>query len=121
MIYLKKFNNLSDYEIFKEGNEYIIPNVSYVEGSNDVLFNPILKLKPDTWYLKYNITEENSKVILYNPESIKSLIVDGKNYDLTSSIPINYTCYASEINLTMDSESETLMGTAPSEYFINHP
>lgn len=40
MKYLKKFNNSSDYESFKEGEEYVTPNVSLITDNNSVMFNP---------------------------------------------------------------------------------
>lgn len=43
MKYLKYFTNESDYQTFKESEDYILPNVSYVEDSNEVMFNPLVK------------------------------------------------------------------------------
>lgn len=40
MKYLKYFTNESDYQTFKDSEEYITPNVSYVEEINGVKFNP---------------------------------------------------------------------------------
>ena len=43
MKYLKKFNQASEYEAFKVGDEYITPNVSYVVDGGGVMFNPGIK------------------------------------------------------------------------------
>ena len=43
MKYLKKFNQTSEYEVFKVGDEYITPNVSFVKDSNEVMFNSVIK------------------------------------------------------------------------------
>ena len=43
MKYLKKFNQASEYEAFKAGDEYITPNVSFVKDSNEVMFNSVIK------------------------------------------------------------------------------
>jgi hypothetical protein len=39
MKYLKKFNQASEYEAFKVGDEYITPNVSYIIEGNGVVYN----------------------------------------------------------------------------------
>ena len=43
MKYLKQFNQASEYEAFKESEEYITPNVSYVVNGGEVKFNPEVK------------------------------------------------------------------------------
>lgn len=43
MKYLKKFNQASEYEAFKVGDEYITPNVSYVVDGAEVKFGPAVK------------------------------------------------------------------------------
>lgn len=43
MKYLKKFNQASEYEAFKAGDEYITPNVSYVVDGGEVKFGPAVK------------------------------------------------------------------------------
>ena len=42
--YLKKFNTKEEYEAFKEGEEFVLPNVSHVTNSKFVSFHP----KPKT-------------------------------------------------------------------------
>ena len=42
MWYLKKFSNISDYESFKGGG-WITPNVSYIEETNGIYYNPVNK------------------------------------------------------------------------------
>ena len=39
MKHLKVFNSLSEYQSFKSGDKFVLPNISYVEG-NGVLYNP---------------------------------------------------------------------------------
>lgn len=43
MKYLKYFTNASDYQTFKDSEEYILPNVSYIEDSNVVMYGPAVK------------------------------------------------------------------------------
>ena len=42
MKYLKKFNVASEYDVFKESEGYILPNVSYVVENERVNFNPYI-------------------------------------------------------------------------------
>lgn len=44
MKYLKQFKQASEYEAFKAGDEYITPNVSYVEDGN-LYYNPAKSVK----------------------------------------------------------------------------
>ena len=39
--YLKKFNSHSEYETFKQSQQYIEPNVSVCVTENDIHYNPI--------------------------------------------------------------------------------
>ena len=43
MKYLKYFTNESDYQTFKESEDYVLPNVSFVENSDVVMYNPELQ------------------------------------------------------------------------------
>jgi hypothetical protein len=40
MKYLKYFEEASAYEAYKNGSDFILPNVSYVADTKDVKFNP---------------------------------------------------------------------------------
>lgn len=40
MKYLKRFKQTSEYEAFKAGDEYVLPNVSFVVENAVVAFNP---------------------------------------------------------------------------------
>ena len=46
MKYLKKFENHSDYEIYINGQDAILPNVSLCEDQNEVHYNPIVPPQP---------------------------------------------------------------------------
>jgi hypothetical protein len=43
MKYLKYFKEASEYEAFKNGGDFILPNVSYVVDGSEVKFNPNAK------------------------------------------------------------------------------
>ena len=57
--YLKKFNEDAEYQAFKESEEYILPNVSYVENNNVVYYNPFAEAKSGVIVAHYRATEEN--------------------------------------------------------------
>lgn len=38
--YLKLFQNVSDYETYKNGEEFLLPNVSFIVNEETVHFNP---------------------------------------------------------------------------------
>lgn len=40
MKYLKLFENTTSYEAYKASEDYVLPNVSYVENSDVVMYNP---------------------------------------------------------------------------------
>lgn len=40
MKHLKLFNDVASYDAFKNGEDYILPNVSYIEETESVEFNP---------------------------------------------------------------------------------
>lgn len=44
MKYLKRFNYLSDYELFKRSVDWITPNVSAIEDTGEIKVNPIRKV-----------------------------------------------------------------------------
>lgn len=102
MKYLKKFNNTSDYETFKIGDEFITPNVSYIEGSNEILFNP--KIKEGVWNVTYQKLE-NEECIIYDINNIESLIIDEEVIDLNNintNVKISYPSFEGDSLLGND-------------------
>lgn len=43
MKYLKLFDQSSEYNSFKESNDFVLPNVSFVKGDNTVLYKTFLR------------------------------------------------------------------------------
>lgn len=74
MKYIKKFNNLSDYETFKGGEDWITPNVSSIVENTSAKFEPVQI--PVTFYIgDYSYTAPYSmtwKQAIDNPELIIS-------------------------------------------------
>lgn len=46
MKYLKVFKNASDYQTFKEGSDYITPNICLLEDNYNIVFEPKKKDEP---------------------------------------------------------------------------
>ena len=78
--YLKLFNQDAEYHRFKETEEYILPNVSYIKADNIVYYNPHTEAKPGVIMARYNATEEN-KLALADTSNVKSLKVNGENVE----------------------------------------
>ena len=43
MKYIKLFNTTTEYNSFKDGDSYILPNVSHIVNDNVVMFSPARK------------------------------------------------------------------------------
>ena len=88
--YLKLFNEDAEYKAFKETEEYILPNVSYVKADNVVYYNPFTEAKLGVIMARYNATEEN-KLAIANTSNVKSLKVNG------TEVEFGDTYYFSEV------------------------
>lgn len=58
--YLKIFNTTEEYEAFREGDQYLVPNVSFIEGTASVI--------NDSWYVPESgdsSTTSNERVLKY--------------------------------------------------------
>lgn len=58
MKYLKYFKEASDYEAYKNGNDYVLPNVSYIEETKGVSYEPAIMNYPDIILQKGNTYPE---------------------------------------------------------------
>ena len=115
MKYLKQFNQASEYEVFKEGEEYVLPNVSYVVETKGVSYAPkkVFKLRA-----KYNATPDNLVAFDY-ATNIKSLKVNGNSIKFEpAKIEINNFDVLGE-NISLD--METGEATLPEAYLIKSP
>lgn len=79
MKYLKKFNTTTEYDQFKSGSEFVLPNVSFVVENTGVKFSPKAR------YLikaKYNATDDNLHAFtVYDKNGIVSLTVNDKKVE----------------------------------------
>lgn len=82
MKHLKKFNTTTEYDQFKSGSEFILPNVSFVVENTGVKFSP----------------KATVKTVFYNdnPEDIKELYLYLEKCALDSSISKEYDEYGQE-------------------------
>lgn len=94
MKYLKRFNNTSEYEAFKGGEDFITPNISYVEETEGLVFKPetkpVIHPSNEIWYTTtdneiYNFSTAAS--IIYNSYDDKGILcIDSKDIDEIHSI-----------------------------------
>ena len=85
MKYLKQFANQSDYQAFKESEDYILPNVSYIEETGEIGFNPYVEPASPNLVCVYDVTDisRDTKLIqAYALSNIVSMIVDGVETDV---------------------------------------
>ena len=72
MKHLKKFENNSSYEEYILGEDFILPNVSYVEEDSKVYYNPLQSSNNDPYAdwvkLTYNVTNVALPVDIFCPQ-----------------------------------------------------
>lgn len=84
MKHLKLFETSAQYESFRNSEDYVLPNVSYVEETKGVAFNPNVAPASPNIVVHYNIPEGlvYSKICgNYAGDNITSMIVDGVEMD----------------------------------------
>lgn len=62
MKHLKLFNDTVSYEAYKNGSDYVLPNVSYIEETKGVSYDPYVDLTAN--YLTIEALEDNLTVVL---------------------------------------------------------
>ena len=91
MKYIKTFNHSSEYEIFVNSNDLLLPNVSYVKETEFVGFHPYVPPPPPlpepTVIATYNAESPYGMLALNSTTGVKQLFVDdveinnfGSNY-----------------------------------------
>ena len=79
MKYLKYFEQASDYEAYKNGSNFITPNVSYVENSDVVMYNPYTAPASSIVVCTYNVTDISQETRILNDyglANVTNMIVD---------------------------------------------
>ena len=85
MKYLKYFEQASAYEAYKNGSEFVLPNVSYVEDINVVYYNPYEEPKSPNLVCTYDITDISQDIQIlhsYGLGYMANMIVDGVEMDV---------------------------------------
>ena len=89
MKYLKYFETEAGYASYKNGSDYVTPNVSYVEETKGVNYNPHVEPKETRLVCTYNITDTTRETyVCNNNSSFTSMEVDGV---LLDSLTTEYT------------------------------
>jgi hypothetical protein len=87
--YLKLFNQDAEYQQFKETEEFVLPNVSFVESDNVVYYNPYAEVQENRLVCTYNVTDTTSATQVCDDTSyFTSMEVDGV---LLDSVVSGYT------------------------------
>lgn len=75
MKYLKRFETESEYDSYKNGDSYILPNISFINnisGIKSEAYKP-----PIRRIATFEVTDNTDKVLFSNCEAIKSIKVNG--------------------------------------------
>ena len=125
MKYLKLFNQTSEYEVFKESEEYVLPNVSYIWEFKDLPAGDPRKIhfapKPKPIVLKatYNAVDDGNNGMhcyYYNDGNIKSLKIDGNTVQFDPKVNHSSNFEINTTNMVIDWDE--LTATCPDEYLI---
>lgn len=83
-IYLKKFENHTQYETYTASTEFITPNVSLCVNENEVHYNPYTETMVIVYYDIQDTSSPTTICTNYN-NSFKSMIIDSvDSIDITS-------------------------------------
>ena len=115
MKYLKYFKTEANWTAYKDGSDYILPNVSYIEENKGVSYEPLKAFKLQA---KYNATSDNL-LAFTNATNLKSLKVNGNSieFEPAKNLINNFDVLGENILLDMEA------GTAsfPESYLIKPP
>ena len=84
MKHIKLFENIDLFQNWKDSEEYVTPNVTYITEDNSIIYDPY---KNENVICVYNITKSGKTSICDTTDNISSIIVDGividpvKKYD----------------------------------------
>ena len=79
MKYFKRFNQHTDYETFKQTDNFLKPNLSYCKDEDKCHFNPWYD--PERFVAKFNVTSTTTGTSIFNnPTLLSKLEIDGVEY-----------------------------------------
>ena len=113
MKYLKIFNNNVEYQEFKDGTDYVTPNISYITNEKTLVLKPRIPKKIAT----FNVTDEHlsdgiSHILLYNCSNLKNIKINN-----VPTEPVNNQIIVSEPGV-YDIEVEYITPNLDDEMFI---
>ena len=116
--YLRRFKTEAEYQAFINDEEnFLLPNVSYVEDTTTSYFNDKEEVIPAIIYAKYNATAENMVLSLF-PENIKSLKIDGNSIEMVTPQKEVKTINVLAANVNYNPDNGEM--DMPQEYFISN-
>lgn len=83
--YINFFELIQEYESYKNGEDFILPNVNLIAENNKLIFNPDVELASPNLVAVYNVTDISQETMLignYASSNIVSMIVDGVETDV---------------------------------------
>ena len=116
--YLKFFEKESDYDIFKESDDFILPNISYTDDTETLHFNTLF-IEPEKpkVTLRYNATADNL-LAFNNSINISALRIDGTNIEFEPFVNTVKTIdvIGSQIQIV---DPDNMIVDSPSSFFID--
>lgn len=75
MKYLKRFETETEYVSYKDGDSYILPNISFINEITDIKSEPYKP--PIRRIATFEVTDQTNNILFSNCEAIKSIKVNG--------------------------------------------
>ena len=119
MKHLKQFENITQYESFKQSSSFVLPNVSYCIVDDVVLYNPGKTEEQIILRATYNAVDngENGMLCYGSNDNIKSVKIDG--VDISSDPITEYTDHYEINNYNTTVDFDSFIGDCPDEFLIN--
>lgn len=87
MKHLNLFKTETEYNQFKDSEDYVLPNVSYVEETGEIGFNPYIEPASPNLVATFNVEDISGETCIagqYSGKYFTSMIVDGIEMDVDS-------------------------------------
>ena len=106
MKYLKQFNELTEYELFKISSDFVYPNVSYI-GNASVIYNSLPKEEPSE--PEDDVIEYHFEIPMENNFLIMEGTLEGDFTEIHSKLMLFITTndeatIASKVNITVNGD-----------------
>lgn len=116
--YLRRFKTDAEYQTFINDEEnFLLPNVSYVEDTATSYFNDKEEVIPAIIYAKYNATAENMRAFGMT-NNIKSLKIDGVSIDVGTPEAVVTNLNLVAENIVIDATGNRPF-TCPNDYLMS--